>query len=134
MIRQRKDLIIMKLWAIGATWGNEDVSAKFVDEGYVKLGWNEDDAPILYKLFRKVKVGDFIYIKSFAMNDHSIRIKAIGMVTSNDDKEMKVDWKFKNQTPIKYVLTKNEDRYNVYPMSFYREYSDDIIKIVRENI
>ena len=47
----------MKLWAIGATWGNEDVSGKFVDEGYVKLGWNEDEAPILYKLFRKVKVG-----------------------------------------------------------------------------
>lgn len=124
----------MKLWAIGATWGNEDVSGKFVDEGYAKLGWSEEEAPTLYNILREVKVGDHIYIKSLVVNDRSIRIKAIGVVTSTNGKELKVDWLFKNQPPIKYALTKNEDRYNVYPLSFYREYSDDIIKIVKDNI
>jgi len=50
----------------GATYEREDVSNRFVAAGAACVGWSETQAPPLHNILRHIKIGDIVFLKSFA--------------------------------------------------------------------
>lgn len=121
----------MTIWGTGANWSGEDKSSEFINDGYVKIGWSKENSPVLYNVLREVKVGDGIYIKAFIPRNKTLRIKAFGEVKQTDGNILKVEWIKTFDNSLEYHLTESEEKYNVYPFTFYKEYSDEIKNIIK---
>lgn len=69
----------MNYWVVGASWGGtEHQDAKFVEEGYWMLGWEEGRQP---EKASQIKAGDRIAIKRMkGKGQTGIRIMHIGVV------------------------------------------------------
>lgn len=125
----------MAVWGIGAYYTGdkpEDKTQYFIDNECACIGWSKSEAPSLYRMLKSVKLGDIIYIKSFALRNTSVCIKAVGIVTETDTSEntVKVKWKrnFKGIEPI--TVTPERYRNNVYGNTLYEEYDSEIINEV----
>ena len=71
----------MAVYGIGAMFGGiDDQTQKFVDMGVACIGWSPHDAPAAHQQMASVKMGDIIFIKSFAPQA-GLHIKAVGVVT-----------------------------------------------------
>lgn len=136
--------INMAVYGIGACYDKEDVTKYFVDGNCACVGYSEGDAPSLYEMFRRVKIGDIIYIKSYTPIG-TLSIKAIGYVIGKDIEDKKfpnnesmgggrdVIWKQKfidKSEWIKVDLEAKERKNNVYSNTLYEEYSERIIKML----
>lgn len=137
----------MAVWGIGAYY-DCDVSDDFINEKCACIGYEKKDASSLYEMFRRIKKGDIIYIKSFSIRNSTVIIKAIGYVTGRNIKEFnfhntqdsmgygrEVLWKkvFKeNNNWIRVPLKDTDKINNVYSNTLYEEYSDTIINKVLE--
>ena len=89
-------------WFVGASWGGEDQTPRFLSEGIWENGYDEK----YHDLVRSMRPGDRIAIKSAYCRKKGLRfdnrgffvavmaIKAIGTVTENlnDGKRVRVDW------------------------------------------
>ena len=71
----------MAIYGIGAFY-EEDVSEKFIQNGFIGTGWSLSDAPELHEYFRSLKVGDIVYIKA-AQFGQDITVKGIGVIIDN---------------------------------------------------
>ena len=56
----------MAIYGVGATFDEVDVSQYFIDNNVAGIGWPIKYAPDLHQFIQSLKVGDIIYIKSFA--------------------------------------------------------------------
>lgn len=56
----------MAIYGIGSFMGNKNLSAYFIENNIVGVGWDIKAAPDLHQFIQSLKVGDIIYIKSFA--------------------------------------------------------------------
>ena len=133
----------MGIFGVGATFNNtEDVSKDFIDNNIAGIGWGEKYAPDLYQFIQSLKVGDIIYIKSFAPTSQTTTIKAIGIII--DDKIVKkfsigehkigigrnIKWLNKKTFTIKNP----QGKHNVVNNSFYEEFNPEIQKAIIDRI
>ncbi|MDD3653118.1 MAG: hypothetical protein PHO01_02850 [Desulfotomaculaceae bacterium] len=123
----------MAIYGIGAMYeGKYDMTQIFIDNKCACIGWEPDDAPVLYSILRKVKIGDFIYIKSIVIASKEIRIKAIGVIVDYNIREYKschghgvgVKWLWTGDERIH--ITEKMYRNNVFNNTLYEEYNHDI--------
>lgn len=129
----------MKVWGIGANWGNKSMLSEFQSENAVGIGWKEEDAPALYAMMNEMEIGDIVYVKSFVMGKKELRIKAVGEIISNtfekpnifgdNHRTIKVKWKYGSfANVLNHKITDEEFKYNVYLNTLYREYNPQIIE------
>lgn len=130
----------MAVYGVGAYFGY-DVSKEFIKNNCVCIGHAEQDAPSLYELLRRAKIGDIIYIKSYTpRKNNQLCIKAIGyiiganfnkynMANSNDGfLGRSVRWvKDFTNNPLDLELKKEDRINNVYCNTIYEEYSSELI-------
>jgi len=64
----------MAIYGVGAYY-EEDVSASFIQNGIVGVGWGKEDAPELQEYFKSLKVGDIVYIKAAFGGAPNITVK-----------------------------------------------------------
>jgi hypothetical protein len=71
----------MAVYGIGAMFGGtDDQTQKFIDMGVACIGWSAVDAPSIHRQMASLKMGDIIFIKSFAPSA-GLHVKAAGVVT-----------------------------------------------------
>ena len=125
----------MAIYGIGANYDNVDVSQEFINGEIACIGWDISEAPELYQIFRNVKNGDVIYIKSFSPSN-GLYIKAVGIVTNNEIKKetqglgVSVKWIWDGY----YHYGKVHDKYNVRSITIYEEYNKDIQDLILDLI
>lgn len=78
----------MAVYGMGSLFGgtNEQLS-NFINEGFVCIGWKNTDKPELYEVLNNIKIGDIIYIKALFVRSKTMKIKAVGIVTSEVKRE-----------------------------------------------
>jgi hypothetical protein len=125
----------MSVWGFGSHYRNlspKDKTQNFIDDGCAYIGWNETEAPALYHMLDTIKVGDIVYIKSFAKKTKKLNVKAIGLVLDNNKRKsnlgtgVKVKW-LDNFKPFSIDITKEMYRNNVFNNTLYEEYNVEII-------
>ena len=89
----------MAIYGIGANFG-EDVSEDFISEGVACIGWTPEQAPVLHRMLKYIKMGDIIYIKSYPPQIGLI-IKAVGIVTDDTVK----DYAFGKGVEVRWIWT-----------------------------
>ena len=138
----------MAVFGAGAYY-DVDVTTDFIEGECFCIGYEKKDASALYEMFRRIKIGDIIYLKSFNMGKKGeagkIFIKAIGFVVGQSIKPLpfsdgddmgygrKVKWikDFSNREDwFEIELNDGERRNNVYANTLYEEYSARIIESV----
>ncbi|MBK9579437.1 MAG: hypothetical protein IPK50_16545 [Fibrobacterota bacterium] len=72
----------MSIFGIGAYF-DHDVSADFIKQEIVGVGWSSIDAPELQEYLKSLKVGDIVYIKSAFGGAPDITVKGIGIISDN---------------------------------------------------
>lgn len=127
----------MKVWGVGALWKTENKSGFFIDNECIKIGYKKDVAPDLYEMMGDINVNDFVYIKSFVPKSRMLHIKAIGIVNmvSKNSGEISVHWfADMRQSPLKISLNNFNGKNNVYSNTLYREYNNEIIQYIFNNV
>ena len=126
----------MAIWGIGAYYKgaiNEDKTDEFINNGYAYIGWNEKEAPALYRMFDSIKIGDIIFIQAFVPRSKKLTIKALGIVTDTKKQinglgtGIKVAWK-KDFKSFSTVATQEIYRNNVFNNTLYEEFNESISK------
>lgn len=130
----------MAVWGIGAYY-DEDKSKEFIKNGIAYIGWDKKDASVLHNMLDYIRIGDIIYLKSFAPKTQTLTIKAVGIVTNTQrevaENHLKdrlstlgtgvlVEWKesFKEQF---ISITPNMYKNNVFNNTIYQEFNKNII-------
>ncbi len=131
----------MAIFAVGAYFGDHDVSNNFINKKMVGIGWSIVDAPDLHEYLKSLKVGDIVYIKS-APPGGDFTVKSIGIVSSSQiltDVEIlndivsiarEVKWITKKEFVIKRGVEKN----NVKTNSFFEEFNPIVQKRILDEI
>lgn len=128
----------MAVYGMGSLFGgtNEQLS-NFINEGFVCIGWKNTDKPELYEVLNNIKIGDIIYIKSLYHASKAMKVKAVGIVTSelkrqnthqgyeNCENEIGVKWL--NSSIDKYIII-DDDRLQERKGSLFAETNKDYIK------
>lgn len=127
----------MAVWGIGAYYKSsspEDKTKDFLNDSCAYIGWNETEAPALYRMFDSIKVGDLIYIKSFVPKEKQLHIKAVGIVINTEKKTssllgtgISVRWK-QEFKPITITVTAKIYRNNVFNNTLFEEFNKVIIQ------
>lgn len=122
----------MAVYGIGAAYGGRNDKTKdFLHNNCACIGWGEQDAPSLHKLLSKIKISDFIYIKSMSISTKELVIKAVGVVYDDiiEDKStlgkgIGVKWLWQGIERV--ALTDKMYKYNVYNNTLYEEYLSEV--------
>lgn len=134
----------MAVYGIGATFEKKDVFGIFIKDKVAFLSWTDKDAPELHKLFRYIKIGDILYIKSYNPTT-GLTIKAVGIVTDNtmnqhNNNSISVGWIWKGQKDAEkdedqfIILEPNMDKYNVRNIAIYEEFNEVVLAKVLDKI
>lgn len=120
----------MAIYGIGASYsGKFDKTNAFIENNCACIGWSVNDAPALHQILKKIKIGDFIYIKTMSITTKELHIKAVGIVMDDSIEEksdlglgITVKWLWKNEEKVRVSLTEEMYKYNVYNNTLYEEY------------
>jgi hypothetical protein len=118
----------MAVFGIGAYWDDErDMVSEFLRQRCACIGWSRQDAPTLYEILEKVRIGSIVYLKSF--NPQSgLRIKAVGIVdgptfrTNLSDDSLLVAWIWTGEDLVGPV----NDKYTARTCTIYEEHNPEI--------
>lgn len=105
-----------QFWFVGALWGNDDQTKRFISEGIWQNGYGEERYS---DRVARIKPGDWIALKSTSRRKHNLpfdnqnkdvsclNIKAIGTVieATEDGRTIKVDWQLFEEPKIWYFST-----------------------------
>lgn len=133
----------MAIYGCGATYNGEDMSSSFIEEGCICVGYTNTQAPAIFEILRRAKIGDIIYLKSFTPRGSQLKIKAVGIFDCVEEENnlnslieypnlgfgRKVKW-FTPSEPVVISLSEREFTYNVYNNTLYEEYSETIMQDV----
>ena len=122
----------MAVFGLGSNYEGTDMTEKFVKNKVACIGYEPDETPTLYNVFKSIKVGDIVYLKSKSPNS-GLKIKAVGIATSTTLKSYKnlgygsgVN-RIVDTLPLKEL---KDDKYNVGCNNIYEEYNDEIIQFL----
>lgn len=131
----------MAVYGIGCNYsGHEDVSEDFHDRGVACMGHDPDKYPYFTGLFKEIKNGDIIILKSLDMRRKKLKIKAIG-IANNPKFEAKgspghginVDWKKYDSDGIAEIDVSSDGGWQPRGTTIFKEYNKDIISQI-ENL
>lgn len=134
----------MAVYGMGSLFGgtNEQLS-NFINEGFVCIGWKNTDKPELYEVLNNIKIGDIIYIKALFVCSKTMKIKAVGIVTSKvkrenthhgyEDCENEISIKWLN-TDINKIINVEDSDLNKRKGSLFIETNPEYIKNIIEFI
>ena len=135
----------MAIYGIGSNYKSEpqvDMTKEFINNDCVCIGYEYEDSTSLYEILKRMKIGDFVYIKSYsAKNNKTIFVKAIGIVIGTDLEEKyskdnctklgygrTIKWVKDFSDKSKQInLIPSDIKNNVYNNTIYEEYSINII-------
>jgi hypothetical protein len=111
---------------IDAQGNSRDMSKLFIDQSVACLGYAEHEAPPIWQDFRRLRIGDFGYLKSHPRGN--LLIRAVGYVTDAAIVHygdvlgwgVKMRWLW-HGTPVAVPYTPEEQKYNVRSIVFYNE-------------
>jgi len=116
----------MAIFGIGAYY-DRDMSGEFVSSGVAGLGWSKADAPELHQFIQSLKVGDIVYLKSFAPSSPDMLIKAIGLVADQhlveDSPLVSAGRNIKWVVAEEFRIPKPSERLNVRLNTMYEEFN-----------
>ncbi|WP_083490213.1 hypothetical protein [Stenotrophomonas daejeonensis] len=122
----------MAIHAVGARYGEDDVSQVFIDKGIVGTGWTKEQAPDLHEYFRALKVGDIVYLKS-ASSGSGITVKGIGVISdsqlltaTNTGETVKVGRNAIWLNTENFALAKPPEKFNVRANTAHEEFHPDV--------
>ena len=126
----------MAIFGVGAYY-DRDVSADFINENVVGVGWDDVDAPELQDYFRSLKVGDIVYIKA-AFGGGDVTVKGIGVIKDNEilrhtglvTTGRNVKW----ICTQKFVLKRPTEKNNVRSNTVYEEFHPEILREIISRI
>ncbi|WP_440110651.1 hypothetical protein [Paenibacillus sp. QZ-Y1] len=131
----------MAIYGIGAMYERKyDKKKEFIQNNCACIGYDPYDAPALYKMLSKLKIGDFIYIKSLiGQSAKSLTIKAVGIVTDDLIKErtglgLGVSTKWIWEGEEKILLTERMYKNNVFNNALFEEYNFEIQSLVLQKV
>jgi hypothetical protein len=113
----------MAIFGIGAHY-ETDMSEDFIKQGLACIGWKEKDAPPAHAIFRQLRTGDLIFIKSF-VPQVGLSIKAVGIVM---EAKIQSDNNLGTCVPVRWVWTgeerieKLDDKWPVRSVTIYEEH------------
>jgi hypothetical protein len=127
----------MAIYAVGAYFGDHDVSKDFIRRKIIGIGWSVTDAPDMHEYLKSLKVGDIVYIKS-APPRGDFTVKSIGLISSS---KILIDIELPNDSvaiarEVKWVSTKDfvvkrgVEKNNVKLNSFFEEFNPHIQKCI----
>jgi hypothetical protein len=128
----------MAIYGIGAHYGKtKDVSGEFIKKNLVGVGYTVSEAPELYQFIAALKVGDIIYIKSFAPSSKFIFVRAIGFIKDGEILNSKLSrdvvetgrnvvWKVVWEVTNKLRIPKPKERNNVRLNTLYQEFNPQV--------
>lgn len=130
----------MAIYGIGSMYGRSiERKNEFLASHCACIGWKKEEAPALHQMLRKIKVGDFIYIKSFAVIKKELRVKAVGIVISDEREKdnlgegVTVKWLWDcRDTPAVIDITDEVYKNNVFNNTLYEEYNSSIQERILE--
>lgn len=134
----------MAVYGMGSLFGgtNEQLS-NFINEGFVCIGWKNTDKPELYEVLNNIKIGDIIYIKALFVRSKTMKIKAVGIATSEvkrenthhgyEDCENEISIKWLN-TDINKIINVEDSDLNKRKGSLFIETNPEYIKNIIEFI
>ena len=128
----------MAVYGIGTTFERKDYLDCFIDESIAFLNYSENVTPELYVLFRRIKTGDILYVKSYSPSEFII--KAVGLVLDNtiETNKISVNWiwdgrKKENDDKDNFLrLPTNMDKYNVRNIALYEEFNKNVLEKISE--
>lgn len=124
----------MAIWGVGFHFGKKcSQKEKFINKNYISIGYSEKEAPEYYAMMREIRVGDIVYLKSWAIRNNTLHIRAIGKVISpmkQNISNITVDWLIKDIDETIALNTKYRQRVT----SIYKEYNDTVISTINKYI
>ena len=124
----------MSIFAVGASYDG-DVSDDFINHNIAGPGWGVTEAPELHQLTKSMKVGDFVYIKSYSPSSKYICVKAIGVIVNDEIIEhskivcvgRNVRWIYKTSFQISKPTEKLNVRLNTMYEEFHPKVQEEIL-------
>lgn len=98
----------MATFGFGANFGgNDNQLENFINQGFVCVGYAQEQMPNYYEIIKQIKIGDIIYIKAMWSSDTNMRLKAVGIATSEFKSENTHEGyeSCKNQIDVKWIAT-----------------------------
>lgn len=134
----------MAVYGMGSMFSSTDEQLKnFVKDGFACIGWRCEDKPELYEILNDIKIGDIIYIKSLYHASKAMKVKAVGIVTSElkrqnthhgyEDCENEISIKWLN-TDINKIINVEDSDLNKRKGSLFIETNPEYIKNIIEFI
>jgi len=120
----------VRVYGIGSYHDGENIREEFLEENYVGIGWNYEDAPDLHEYFKTLKVGAF--------GRQNIGIRGIGIITNNEIFYNRnhvtigktVEWLNVEEFNIAIPKGKNNVRAN----TLYREFHPEVVRQILNKI
>jgi len=126
----------MAVFGVGAYY-QHDVSADFLTQEIVGVGWDALEAPELQEYFKSFKVGDIVYIKS-AFGGNDITVKGIGIIKDNiiitNNPLVTTGRNVKWLDKSKFVIPRPQEKNNVRSNTAYEEFHPEVLKEIIDRI
>ncbi len=72
----------MAIYGIGTKINNQQVNSQFYQNNIAGIGWSRAEAPDLHEIFKSIKTGDIVFLKSSSYSS-DITVKGVGVVMDN---------------------------------------------------
>lgn len=126
----------MAIYGVGAFY-DRDVSADFIKQNIVGVGWDSEDAPELQNYFQSFKIGDIVYIKA-AFGGNDITVKAIGIIRDNviirNNALVSTGRNVKWITTERFVIPRPHEKNNVRSNTVYEEFHPSVLSEILDRI
>lgn len=126
----------MAVYGIGCNYsGRFDKSGDFYDRGVACMGHKPEKYDYFAGLFKEIKDGDIIFLKSLDMRRKKLKIKAIGIAKKpvfehkgNVGYGIDVDWKkYESDGIIDEIDVKSDGGWQPRGTTIFKEYNEEII-------
>jgi hypothetical protein len=124
----------MAVYGIGCDYEVSNELKTFLDNNIACMGHDREDCPYYEGLFREIKKGDIVFLKSMLFGSHTLNIKAIGHVEDPNPEEksegfgIDVVWDVRSQGLITSIETTNDGGYHARRGTIFREFNPEVEK------
>lgn len=131
----------MEVYGIGCNYSGDIVVEDFYNQAVACMGHNPTEYPYFTGLFKEIKDGDIVFLKSLDIRRKKLKIKAVGLA-NNPTFENKgglghginVNWINYNPDVITEIDVNSDGGWQPRTTTIYKEYNDRIINQIKELI